>query len=85
MFAAYLPVAKLATQFVTGLGVSRIVSSIVRNNVVVVTTAEKVVVNVSSFVLASMIVEQTSNHIERVTNQIVSTLQEKEHFDDSEK
>lgn len=70
--SGYLPVAKLAAQFVAGLGVSKIVAGIVKNNVTIVTTAEKVMVNAGSAVLGSMLVEQSSNHIEKVTNQVVT-------------
>jgi hypothetical protein len=70
--SGYLPVAKLATQLVAGLGVSKIVAGIVSNNVTIVTTAEKVMVNAGSVVLGSMLVEQTSNHIERVTSELVT-------------
>jgi hypothetical protein len=70
--SGYLPVAKLAAQLVTGLGVSKIVAGIVKNNVAIVTTAEKVMVHAGSAVLGSMLVEQSSNHIERMTNEVVA-------------
>ena len=59
-----LPLIKLATQIAAGMGVSKIVSDIVRNNVPIVTTAQAVSVKVGTFVLGSMLVEQSSNHIE---------------------
>jgi hypothetical protein len=68
----YLPVAKLAAQVVAGLGVSKIIVGIVKNNVTIVTTAEKVMVNAGSFVLSSMLVEQSSNHIEQVADVLVA-------------
>jgi len=41
------------------------------------TTVEKVVVGTGSFVLGSMLVEQTSNHIEKMTNEFAKPLLEK--------
>ena len=70
--SGYLPVAKLAAQLVAGLGVSKIVAGIVKNNVTIVTVAEKVMVNAGSAVLGSMLVQQSSNHIEQVTNEVVT-------------
>ena len=77
MLTAYLPAAKLATQFVAGVGVGKIVAGIIKNNVPVITTVEKVVVGTGSFVLGSMLVEQTSNHIEKMTNELAKPLLEK--------
>ena len=73
--AAYLPIAKLGAQVVAGLGVSKIVADIVKNNVRVVTTADAVKVWAGSFVIGSMLVEQSSNHIERVTNDVSTWLE----------
>ena len=70
----YLPVAKLAGQVVAGLGVSKILSDVIKNNVRVVTTADAVKVWVGSFVLGSMIVEQATNHVERATDEAVAML-----------
>jgi uncharacterized protein YgfB (UPF0149 family) len=74
---SYLPVAKLGVQFVTGLGVSKILADIVKNNVSVVTTADAVKVWTGSFVLGSIIIEQTSNHIERVVNDVSEALEKR--------
>lgn len=65
-----LPAAKLGVQFVAGLGVSKILADIVKNNVTIVTTAEKVMVNTGSFVLGSMLIEQSSAHIDRVAQEV---------------
>lgn len=72
---SYLPVVKLSAQFVAGLGVSKILSGIIQNNVTVVTTAEKVMVNTGSIVLGSMLVQQSSNHIEQVANDVSTWLE----------
>jgi len=68
----YLPAAKLATQLVAGLGVTKIIADIVKNNVNVVTTADAVKVWTGSFVIASMLVEQSSKHIDTATNDVIT-------------
>ena len=72
---AQLPLIKLGTQIAAGMGVSKIVSDIVRNNVPVVTTAQAVSVKVGTFVLGSMLVEQSSNHIEAQVNNLVELVE----------
>lgn len=72
---SYLPVVKLSAQFVAGLGVSKILSGIIQNNVTIATTAEKVMVNTGSIVLGSMLVQQSSNHIEQVANDVSTWLE----------
>lgn len=67
-----LPTAKFAAQIVCALGVSKIVNDIVVNNVNVVTTADAVKVWAGSMVIASILVEQSSNHIERTFNSVVA-------------
>jgi len=68
----YLPAAKLATQLVAGLGVTKIIADIVKNNVNVVTTADAVKVWTGSFVIGSMLVEQSSKHIDTATNDVIT-------------
>jgi hypothetical protein len=58
-----LLLARLATQLVAGMGVSKILGDIIKNNVVIVTPMETVAVKVGSLVLGSMLVEHSSNHI----------------------
>ena len=67
----YLPQAKLAAQIVAGLGVSKIVSDIIRNNVIVVTTFQKVTVSTGGFVLGSMLMDQSAKHIEEQIDTVV--------------
>jgi hypothetical protein len=83
--SSYLPVAKLAAQLVAGLGVSKIVAGIVKNNVLIATTAEKVMVNAGSAVLGSMLVQQSSNHIEQVTNDVVTWFENRKTENETEK
>lgn len=75
MVTSYLPLVKAGTQIAAGMGVSKIVTDIVRNNVTSVTRFQAITVNVGSFVLGSMLWEQSSNHIERQLNNLVSQIQ----------
>jgi hypothetical protein len=58
-----LMIARLATQLVAGMGVSKILGDIIKNNVTLVTPLEAVAVKAGSLVLGSILVEQSSNHI----------------------
>lgn len=58
-----LLLARLATQLVAGMGVSKILGDIIKNNVVLTTPLEAVAVKAGSLVLGSILVEQSSNHI----------------------
>jgi hypothetical protein len=71
---AYLPLIKAVTQIAAGVGVSKIVEDIVKNNVTISTTAQAVVVKAGSLVLGSMLWEQSSNHIERQTDNFVALI-----------
>jgi|RhiMetStandDraft_4_1073278.scaffolds.fasta_scaffold317376_1 predicted MFS family arabinose efflux permease len=66
-----LTLAKFAAQTVAGMGASKIVTDIVKNNVTIATTAQKVTVTAGTFVLGSMIFEQSVNHIERLIAEVV--------------
>lgn len=72
---AYLPQAKLAAQIVAGLGVTKIVNDIVKNNVVVVTTFQKVTVSAGSFVLGSMLMDQSTKHIEETVDNLTNWIE----------
>jgi hypothetical protein len=71
---AALPMARFGAQIVAGLGVSKIVTDIIKNNVAIVTPIQKVTVSVGTFVLGSIAVEQSSNHIERATADLTKWL-----------
>ncbi|MFL5659852.1 MAG: hypothetical protein ACJ8BW_00705 [Ktedonobacteraceae bacterium] len=57
---------KGAVHIVGALGVQKVVGDIIKNNTVVVSTADKLLVSTGSLVLGSMIGEQTSKHIAHV-------------------
>lgn len=82
MAAAYLPAIKLGVQVVAGLGISKIVKDVVSHHVTIVTTADAVKVWVGSFVITSMVVEQSSNHIERAANDVVSWFDNRKNDDE---
>ena len=73
-----LPAVQLATQFVAGIGVSKILGDIVKNNVVTLTKTQVVTVKVGTFVLGSMLVDQSSKHIETVANQLADAFKKKD-------
>lgn len=54
---------KGAVHIVGALGVQKVVGDIIKNNTVVVSTADKLLVTTGSFVLGSMIGEQAAKHI----------------------
>lgn len=64
--------AKLAVNIVSALGVSKIVGEIVKNNVTVITTGQKIIVNTGSFVLGSMLVEHACNHVNKTFDELVA-------------
>ena len=75
MLQAYLPLVKAVTQIAAGMGVSKIVTDVVSNNVALATPFQAVTVRVGSFVLGSMLWEQSSNHIDRQVNNVVAMIQ----------
>lgn len=83
MLQAYLPLVKAATQIAAGLGVSKIVTDIVQNNVVIATPMQNITVKIGTFVLGSMLWEQSTEHIERQTNNLVALINKKNASDDS--
>lgn len=73
-----LPAVQLGVQFVAGLGVSKILGDVVKNNVVIMTKTQAVTVKVGTFVLGSMLVDQSSKHIEAYANQIADAFKKKD-------
>lgn len=71
------PALKLGAQLVAGLGVSKVVSDIIRNNVTVLTPADLLKVRVGGLVIGSMVVEQASNHIARTADELVAWVEKK--------
>lgn len=67
-----IPVIKLSAQIVCGLGVNKIITDIIRNHVTIVTTADAIKVGMGSLVISSMVVEQSSKHIEHITEELTN-------------
>lgn len=65
-----LPVAKLAVHLTAGLGVTRVLDQVIKNNTTISTTADAVFVKLGGLVLGSMLVEQASDHVNRQWNNI---------------
>jgi hypothetical protein len=57
---------KVAVHVVGGLGVQKVIGDIIKNNTVVVSTADKVLISAGSLVLGSMVTEQATKHISHV-------------------
>ena len=56
-------VAKIVTQVIASVGVSKVVHDIIKNNTTTETTADAVKVAAGSLVLGSLIAEHASNHL----------------------
>ena len=74
MLNAYIPLVKAVTQVAAGMGVSKIVTDIVQNNVSIATPVQAATVKIGSFVLGSMLWEQSSQHIERQSEQLIGMI-----------
>ena len=65
-------IVKAGVHIVSALGVTKVLGDIVRNNVTVVTTTDKVLVNAGSLVLGSMIVEAASKHVNEQIEHVIT-------------
>lgn len=74
---------KGAVHIVGALGVQKVVGDIIKNNTVVVSTADKILVSTGSLVLGSMIGEQTTKHITHVFAVVKETFSNNENDDDT--
>ena len=73
--SSLLPIGRLAAQVIAGFGVSKIVSGIIQNNVVISTTAQAVAVKTGGFILGSMLIDQSSKHIEDMITEAQATIE----------
>jgi uncharacterized membrane protein YqgA involved in biofilm formation len=67
-----VPLAKTAVHLISGLGVSKVVYSVIRNNATVVTTLDRVQVTIGSLVIGSMVGQQASKHVDERINAAVA-------------
>lgn len=58
-----LTVAKLAVNIVSSLGVSKILSDVIKNNTTIETVVDKILVHSGSLVLGTMVVGKASDHV----------------------
>ncbi len=65
-----LTTTKLAVNVVSALGVSKVVGDIIKNNVTVVTTSQKLLVQAGGFVLGSMIVDHAVAHVNKMFDEV---------------
>jgi hypothetical protein len=63
---------KLAANVVAGLGVTKVVGDIVRNNTTVVTNGQKWMVTAGTLVLESMIVDHAVDHVNTTIDRVVA-------------
>lgn len=74
---------KLAVHVVSGLGVTKVINDIVRNNTNVVTNFDAVRVTAGSLVFSSMAMEQASKHVEERLNQAKAWWEKKKDEDNN--
>lgn len=79
-----LPVAKFSVQIAASIGVSKILAGIVKNNVIITTTIEKITVNTGTLVLGSMLIDQSAKHIEEVSNNAVAWFKNRNNEDETD-
>ena len=70
-------------KLVAALGVTKVVSDIVKTNTVTETMIQKVMVNVGGFVLGSMILDQASKHVNEAISAIGAEIKKEEQEEDN--
>ena len=63
--------AKGVVQVVAALGVTRVVTEVIKNNTTVVTAVDKILVNTGGFVLGSIIVDHASDRVNQHIDKVV--------------
>jgi hypothetical protein len=69
-----LNMIKLTAQIVSGLGVSKVVGDVIRNNVSVMTTFDAVKVWTGTLVITSMVVEQSTKHVNNTIDDVAQMI-----------
>ena len=73
-------------KLVAALGVTKVITDVVKVNTVTETMAQKVMVNIGGFVLGSMIMEHASKHVDSAIKAISENInEEKEEAETEEK
>lgn len=65
-----LGIAKLVINVAAGVGVSKVTNDIITNNVTVDSTEDRIKVAIGSFVLASMVADAASDHVNAAIDSI---------------
>lgn len=73
-----LAVTRLAINIVSSLGVAKVVGDIVKNNTTVLTTSQKVLVNVGGLVLGSMVIDNACKYVNDQIDAVIDWRKEKE-------
>jgi hypothetical protein len=56
-------IGKAGVQILAALGVTRVVTEVIKNNTVAVTTVDKILINTGGFVLGSIVVDHASDRV----------------------
>lgn len=71
-------------KLVAALGVTKVVTDVIKTNTVTETMIQKVMVNVGSFVLGSMIMDKASAHVRDAISSITTEIKEAKQEEDDE-
>lgn len=71
------PWIKVSAQLLGGLGLSKIVTDVVKHHVTITTTYDAVRVWAGGIVLSSIAVEQAANHVGRMVDEVAEFLEKK--------
>ena len=82
--SASLPVIKLGAQIVGGIGVSKVVHDVIRNNVSVVTTLDAVKVWTGSLVIGGIIVDRSYAYISDTVDSVAEFVEKRKDQNESE-
>ena len=72
-----LPVIKMAAQIVGGVGVSKVVHDIIKNNVTVLTTFDAVKVWTGSFVIGAIVIDRANDYIAESVDQVAEFVEKR--------
>ena len=82
---SHFSIARLALQSLAGLGVSKVIFEVVKNNTIITTAADKVLIKTGSLVIGSMLVDQAANHVGEQVDSAVAWYEERKANIDEEK
>lgn len=71
-------------KLVAALGVTKVVTDVIKTNTIAETMLQKVMVNVGGFVLGSMIMDKASSHVSEAIKAITEKIEEEKQKEDNE-